>query len=287
MKLDCRRPRRGDHRVAEVFGLIGCSARTSANIGYGFSTTPMPALRLNSSNGSYSRRRRRGVVGGHSTCSRFTDADVRYDATTRQIGRDGRSAGSVRAAEEPQRGAWMTIVHVTSTRSARAADPAGRGGRHDGRPRLQPHLPGRQDQGHRRVVREPRHEARASCTPGSPASPSSRPAPVLVVGLLTPLAAGACIGRDARRVRSPTTARPASSSSGPARAGSTCMNLAIASARDRCARPGPLVARQRDRLPACTAGGASSIALVIGVGGTAALLVDVLAAAGRAEADAA
>ena len=33
--------------------LIGCSGRTNAKIGYGFSTTPMPALRLKSSNGSY------------------------------------------------------------------------------------------------------------------------------------------------------------------------------------------------------------------------------------------
>ncbi len=38
--------------------------------------------------------------------------------------------------------------------------PAGRRGRHDDRARLQPHLPGRQDQGHRRLVREPRDEAR-------------------------------------------------------------------------------------------------------------------------------
>ncbi len=42
---------------------------------------------------------------------------------------------------------------------ARALGAPRVGRRHDDRPRLQPHLPGREDQGHRGLVREPRHEA--------------------------------------------------------------------------------------------------------------------------------
>ena len=55
----------------------------------------------------------------------------------------------------------MSSVHVSADQVwFGSADPARLGGRHDDRPRLQPHLPGRQDQGHRGLVREPRHEAR-------------------------------------------------------------------------------------------------------------------------------
>ena len=45
-------------------------------------------------------------------------------------------------------------------------------------------------------------------------------------------------GRDARRVRSPTTARTASSSSAPGEGWEYVMNLAVALLRDRVPRPG-------------------------------------------------
>ena len=137
----------------------------------------------------------------------------------------------------------------------RSVDPARLGRRHDDRPRLQPHLPRRQDQGHRRLVREPRHEARASSTPGWRASPSWPRAPRSSSGLLTPLAAGAIVGT--LTVAFITNHRKAGFFvfRRPTEGWEYLMNLIAACIAIGCVGPGRWSLDNAIELPACTVGG--------------------------------
>ena len=203
----------------------------------------MPALRLKSSNGSYVV-----VVARHRCPSQACDAlPSRRTLTLMSGATDTDSRGQTIGASD---GRW------TDQSQSRTADPAGRGRRRRWSPTAYNHVwRGGKIAGTGRWFAEPRDEAGDAARVARERHRARRRRRCSIVGLFTPLAAGACAG--VMLVALITNHRK----NGffifrPGEGWEYVGNLAVACFAIACLGAGRMVARQRRSTSTSTAGGA-------------------------------